>query len=206
MTQLRRTNQRKKITPLEHKVCVEYIECGVKIEAYRRVYDTTGKSPEAIAAAAHKVFSRQIVKDHIDELMSEYDGRHAVTVERCVQEYAKIAFTDLPGIIDMQNGLIDIKDFADLTDDQRAAIKEVDIKAYDMGRGDKKVNVVQIKYKLHDKQAALDSLMKHTGGFRKDNEQQAGIAFGGLIPVVVEPGSDLDTVASKIAGAWISVL
>ena len=81
-----------------------------------------------------------------------------ITAERVLEEYRRLAYADTTNAIYIVNGQTYVKDTADLTVEQRAAIKEI-TQTKDGG----------IRIKFHSKTAALDSLSKHLGLFDADN-------------------------------------
>jgi phage terminase small subunit len=70
-----------------------------------------------------------------------------------------IAFSDFTDYIRVEDGAVVVTDTCQLTDDQRAAIAGIK----DTGKG--------VEIKLHDKQKALELLVKYLGLFEKPQEE-----------------------------------
>lgn len=71
--------------------------------------------------------------------------------------------------------------FSDLTHEQTAALAEVTVDTYIEGRGENAQKVKKVRFKLHDKRAALVSLGQHYGLF-KDRVEHSGKDGAPLIP------------------------
>lgn len=115
--------------------------------------------------AAVKLMKLQQVQDEIARRRQKLEQKHEVTRERIIAEYAKIAFSSLGDLIEVDsqgNGWIDL---TRLTDEQRAAVSEFTVDEYKEGRGDDGRDVKRCKIKLGDKKAALDSLARILGMF-----------------------------------------
>lgn len=81
-----------------------------------------------------------------------------ITQERVLREYARIAFADMRRFASVGPGGITLKDSEDWTDDDAAAVAEIaESTSKDGG---------SVRFKLHNKQPALDSLSRHLGLFR----------------------------------------
>ena len=72
-----------------------------------------------------------------------------------------IAFSDFTDYIWIEDGEVRVKDTCRLTDSQRAAIAGIK----DTGKG--------VEIKLHDKQKALELLVKYLGFFERPEEETA---------------------------------
>ena len=89
-----------------------------------------------------------------DEI-TERAARFGITVERVLQEYARIAFADLRRLADWgPNGLV-LKNPEALSEEDAAAIAEI----VSGGAGGK------YRIKLYDKKSALDAIARHLGMF-----------------------------------------
>ena len=113
-----------------------------------------------------KLAAKPEVNTRIAYLKAQAAKAAVVTRERILNEYAKLAFTNLPDIV-YYNGkaTLTITDFEKLTAAQRACIKEIKFK-----RDDDEVEHVELKF--YDKQKALDALAKHDGLFAADNTHE----------------------------------
>ena len=89
-----------------------------------------------------------------------------VTAERVVQELARIGFANMADYMRSTPDGDPYLDFSGLTRDQAAALSEVTVEDFRDGRGEDGRDVRRVKFKLHDKRAALVDLGKHLGMFK----------------------------------------
>jgi phage terminase small subunit len=150
------------MTPKEIKFCQEYL---LDLNA----------TQAAIRAGYSKRSARQIGADNmakpyisawIDEQRKAAAKRTELTQDRILQEYAKIAFSDIRKIFNEQNAVIDIKD---IDDDTAASISSTEsFEEYDR---DGVLSGFTKKVKLWDKVRALDSISKVLGYNAPDKVQ-----------------------------------
>lgn len=176
-------------TPKERAAVMAYIETGSMTKAYKLSHDTKSKGP-ALNATAKKLFRRPAVRLLLASLQEKQQKRHEVTMDRVVQELAKIGFSNMMDYITIDENGSAHCDLSTLTRDQAAAIHEASFETVMSndpdaleaagedadGEGKKRVAVLKGKIKLADKKAALETLLKHLGGFEKDNRQKGEAA------------------------------
>jgi phage terminase small subunit len=142
------------MTPKEIKFCQEYL---LDLNA----------TQAAIRAGYSKRSARQIGADNmakpyisawIDEQRKAAAKRTELTQDRILQEYAKIAFSDIRKIFNEQNAVIDIKD---IDDDTAASISSTE--SFEEYSRDGVLTGFTKKVKLWDKVRALDSISKVLG-------------------------------------------
>lgn len=157
-------------TQKQNKFAVAYVRCGNATKSYIEAYKPKTTNDNTLMKSAHRVLHNARVQEKIKTLNDATAESQLVTVDRVLKEYAKIAFTDLPGIIDYKHGKMTIEDFDNLTPAQRGCIKEFKFKT-DYKIVDKSpVPVNNVEFKLYDKQHALDMLGKHMGMFVEKSE------------------------------------
>jgi len=154
------------LTPKQEAFCFAYLETGNASEAYRRAYDAESMSTEAIHVEASRLLDHPTVALTVDRLKADQRRRHALTVDRVLAEYAKIAFTDAGDILSKVSSQ---RSLADLSPDERAVVAEVSETTTENGGS--------IRVKLYNKLDALEKIARHLGIFEKDNAQ-AGKAAG----------------------------
>jgi len=106
------------------------------------------------------------------EEVAERAARLGITPERVLEEYARIAFSNLRDLAEWgpgENGL-EVKPSKDLTPAQVAAIAEIVASAKD-GR------IYRIK--MHDKKPVLDAIARHLGMLEKLKSQDEQTDHGG---------------------------
>jgi len=146
--------------------------------AYRSTYDWAGMKPATVNRKAKELMDNGKIAARIAELSAPGVMKTEIAIERVLAEYAKIAFTDLPGIVAFDGCRLSIRDFDKLTPDQRACIKKFKVRTEVKLMPDgEKVPVDVVEIELHSKQAALDSIAKHLGMFI-DRKEVTGMNGG----------------------------
>lgn len=104
--------------------------------------------------------------NYLSVLKAEYAEKNGINKESVLNEYRKIAFSDVRKILTIDGGLRSIDD---LDDDTAGAISGIE--SFDEFTRDGEKLGTNRKIKLHDKLRALEALSKHLGLFEKDNDQ-----------------------------------
>lgn len=203
------------LTPKQEAFCRAYIETGNASEAYRRAYDAEAMKSTAIQSNAKNLLRRTPIARRVDELRANLNKRHEITIDRAMQELAKIGFANMMDYVSIDEMGRPFCDLSRLTRDQAAAIHEAQFDTVlssdpdaieaaepkEDGTARKKVTVLKAKIKLSDKRAALETIIKQLGGFEKDNRQK-GEAAG---EAAARTMSDLET-ARRVAFAMARTL
>lgn len=144
-----------------------------------------GYSPKTAHAQASRLLKNVKVREYVKDAISSRSKRTEITQDRVLQEYAKIAFTDLPGIVNFDGRSMSVEDFEKLTPAQRACIKKIKVKLEMQLQPDgEKTPVDTVEVELHSKQSALDSIAKHLGMFPATSKiELTGKDGADLIPV-----------------------
>lgn len=132
-----------------------------------------GYSKASAAQTGYKLLRREDVQRYLAERRAELAASTGVTLERTVAEIARVAFADMRDVMQWGTRDVDVsdtltvpmafaepKDSNELSPDVAAAVAEVS-----QGK-------TGFKIKLHSKTNALDMLMKHLGGYERDNSQK----------------------------------
>jgi len=152
----------RKMTRKQAAFCREYVIDYNATQAAIRA----GFSKNGAAVTGDRLLRKSNISAFIDELEAEKQAKRDVTIDKILSEYAKIAFTDLPGIINYSRGIMSLSDFEKLTPDQRACIKKFKIKTgKPLADDPDKVPCDYVEIELHDKMHALDMMGKHLGMF-----------------------------------------
>ena len=161
-----------KLTQKQENFCLAYIETGNASEAYRRSYNTSKMKPESINVKACELLKDVKVSVRVGELKVKAQERNEVTVDKLISELSKIAFVKES---DFYHDDGSVKLLSELTDDQKAALASYRFKSIRTGEKDENGNSEMIDipfFTSHDKIKAIDLLMKHLGGYEKDNGQK----------------------------------
>lgn len=110
------------------------------------------------------------VQGRVLEITSKAAEKTDITVQRVLNELAKIGFANMQDFMRVGSDGDPYFDFSALTRDQAAAIQEITIEDFKDGRGEDARDVRRVKFKLYDKRAALVDIGKHLGMFIERHE------------------------------------
>ena len=119
-----------------------------------------GYSQNTARAIGCENLTKPDIQEAIQEERAKLSERTAITQERVLQEYARIAFFDPRKMFDEEGNPLNI---SDIDDDTAAALAGLEVvKEVDEDTG---VTSFTKKYKITNKLGALDSIAKHLGMF-----------------------------------------
>lgn len=111
------------------------------------------KSENVAAASAAKILRNPKIQEKIQAEMAEREKRTEITQDRVLREIANLAFTDRTGIVNLKKNRVIIRDFEELTPEQRACVAGVKETKYG------------IEVSFYNKEKALEMLGRHLGMF-----------------------------------------
>ena len=114
-----------------------------------------GYSPGSAARYAIELLNKTHVAEAIKKAMQERNRRVEISQDRILEELARIAFGDLRDAVTWGKEGVKLKESAELTEDQAAAISEVGETVTKEGGS--------TRIKRHDKVKAIELLMRHKG-------------------------------------------
>ena len=132
-----------------------------KQDLFVREYLVDLSAPQAAKRAGYggrssaKLMRTPVVLAKIRQAQAERAANLAVSAERVLAEYARIAFANMADFEDFGPDGLTLKDMAALTPEQTAVIAEVTETKTSRGG--------VVRFKLHDKLAALNALARHIG-------------------------------------------
>lgn len=168
--------KKKSFTEKQKRFCQEYIiDLNGSAAAVRAGYSAKTAKEQAV-----ELLNYPAVKNHVASLQEKIAKKLDITAEMVLAELAKIGFSNIQDYLDDANGVGNIKG---MDKEKAGAISAFEITPTKEGDA--------IKFKLHDKIAALEKIAKHIGFFEKDNKQQS--AADSTIKVeIVMPDDDQD--------------
>lgn len=122
----------------------------------------------------HTLLRSKVVADELAIVeandLHRIQRRHGISLERTLQELAKGAFYDVRKLFNEDGSP---KALQDLGDDEAAAIEGIEVVELWGGKGEERAVIGHVKrYKLAKRSVSLEMLMRHLGGFRKDNNEK----------------------------------
>lgn len=153
------------LTPKQEAFVQAYLLTGIASDAYRKAYPATKMSDKTVWESASRLLANSKVVARVEALRKEQSEKFAVTKERVIAEVAKIAFFDIRSIFNDDGSLKHIKDLDDAAAAAIAGMEAIQV-------GDDGQLIVTKKFKMSDKNVALEKLMKHLGLYELDNQQK----------------------------------
>lgn len=150
----------RQLNPKQDKFCQEYLVDLSATQAALRA----GYSAKSAGFIGYQLLQKTPIASRIEELRTKQQVRTGISADRALKEAARLAFFDIRKLCDAAGNPIPIQD---LDDDTAAAIQGLELSSEKDGEGFTTVR----KYKVADKNAALERVFKHLGLFERDNDQ-----------------------------------
>ena len=185
------------LTPQQEKFAQEVASGKSQAEAYRESYKAGKMAAKTIHENASRLAANSKVSARIDELRQAASEMATISTARVLKEIARIALFD-PRKLFLADGTP--RPITDLDDDTAAALAGLDVSEEFSGSGEERKFVGYTKkYKIADKNAALEKLARHLGLYEKDNKQKTNpltelikSISGTSLPVVKSVSEDDD--------------
>ncbi len=146
----------RKLTPKQQNFVKEYL---VDLNATQAAI-RAGYSAKTANIQGPRLLVNVSIQDEIQKQRDKAEKRTEVTIDRCLKEYAAIAFLDVAKVFTQDGGLMPIHE---MPEDARRAIGGLEVTALTSKEGDQYGTLSKVK--LVNKKDALDSIMRHLGGF-----------------------------------------
>jgi phage terminase small subunit len=142
------------LTPKQQRFVEEYlIDLNATQAAIR-----AGFSEATAAEQGYQLLHKTSVIDAIAEAKAARSERTQITADMVVAELARIGFSNMGNYARWNGSGVDLVDSSTLNDDALRCVSEVSQTVTAEGG--------TVKFKLHDKKGALDSLGRHLGMFQ----------------------------------------
>ncbi len=168
----RKRKQSEALTFKEKLFCFEYLQDLNGTRAYKAA-GFKAKNDNVAAAGASRLLRSVKVQKFIDghrkKDIARLEEHYDVTRERVLDELAYIGFSRIGNYLTYGPDGVILTGSEKLSDAQLAAVESVEQIDTEMGR--------RIKFKLHDKVAALDRLGRHLKLFGEDEGKQPDITL-----------------------------
>ena len=139
------------LTVKQAKFVSEYL---VDLNA-RQAAIRAGYSKRSAAVIGHENLNKPYIASAIAVAVARREKRTEITQDRVLLEYARIAFADMDTYVTWGPGGVTLNESSELPVGASAAVSEVTESVTEKGN--------TVRFKLHDKQAALGMLAKHLG-------------------------------------------
>ncbi|GAA4400406.1 terminase small subunit [Quisquiliibacterium transsilvanicum] len=170
------------LTPQQERFAREVASGKSQADAYRAAYKVKpGTKPGSIHACASELMADPKIALRVRELQAAAAERAEMTAADVLREAMRLARFDIRKLYREDGSPVPIHE---LDDETAAAVQAVEIQEVYEGSGADRVFVGYTKkYKVADKNAALEKLFKHFGLYEVDNRQQ-GEAAAAMVEVV----------------------
>lgn len=159
----------KPLTIKQEKFCQAYILLGDKTAAYKEAYAYSNMKPESINRKAFEVFENVNVAARIQFLQAGIKKRNEVTIDEIISVLGNMLRFDIGELYNEDGSL---KPIHSIPKEARLMISQLDTDEIFAGRGeDREMIGLSRRVRTYSKNDAIEKLMKHLGGYAKDNEQ-----------------------------------
>ena len=153
------------LTPKQERFVQEYLIDLNATQAAMRA----GYSEKTARQIASRELSKVNVQEAIAAGMAARSERTQINQDRVLKEYARIAFSNMKDFAEFGPGGVALKDLANMDEDAARCVAEVSESTSKDGGS--------IRFKLHDKKGALDSIAKHLGMFVDKTEHSGHVGM-----------------------------
>lgn len=170
------------LTIKQEKFCQAYIRLGDKSAAYREAYNASNMKPESVNNKAYVLFDKVYIRSRIDELRAAVAERNKITLDELISTLAGMVRFDPAKMYD-ENG--NLKNIHDIPVEGRRMISKIKSFEEYSGRGENRELIGFTKeVDVYDKLTAVEKLMKHLGGYERDNQQKTPLLTGIKVEIV----------------------
>lgn len=161
--------ENKPLTDKQENYCQAYVVCGNQSAAYRIAYDAEAMNANTVHVEACKTHSNPNVAIRIKELQKEAYERNKVTIDEIVQTLAGMIRFDIADLYDDEGLLLPLRQIPVAA---RQMINQLDVDELFTYVDREKVIIGHTKkVRTINKLDAIEKVMKHLGGYERDNEQ-----------------------------------
>lgn len=167
------------LTPKQESFAAELAKGKTQAEAYRIAFPESLKwKDESIWQRASKLAADVKVQSRVREMTSKAAFANEVTVERVLREIARLAFFDIRKLVDEEGKP---RPLQELDDDTAAAIAGLEVARV----GNAEIGIGEVlKFKIADKNSALDKLAKHLQMFTEKIDVTS--SDGSMTPTIIK--------------------
>lgn len=141
-----------KLTAKQQRFCEEYV---IDFNGTRAAI-AAGYSKKTAKQIATENLSKLYIREYIEDVQKDLSKLSGVTALRNILELKKLAYSSVAGF---KSDWMTEKEFSELTEDQKACFSEITHQTKSYGDSTEQI----VKFKLHDKQRAIEILNKMLG-------------------------------------------
>ena len=153
----------KKLPFAQSRFCEEFLKDLNATQAAIRA----GYSAKTASVQAFDLLRKPEIASALESARTQHAANTGLSVERVLKEAMRLAFFDIRKLTDSEGNPIPVHQ---LDADTAAAIQGLEL-ATERGPDNESGPTIVRKYKIADKNSAIERLFKHLGLFEKDNKQ-----------------------------------
>lgn len=158
------------LTQKQEAYCQQYVICGNQSAAYRIAFDAEAMNANTVAVEACRLHNDPNITLRIREIQQEAYERNKITIDEIIQTLAGMVRFDIADLYDDEGALLPVKK---MPVHARRMINQLDIdELFTYVEGEKIPYGFTKKVRTINKLDAIEKLMKHLGGYEKDNAQK----------------------------------
>lgn len=154
------------LTEKQESYCQHYVICGNQAAAYRLAFDADAMNVNSVYVEASKLHSDPKIALRISELRKEAWDANRISLDELIQSLAGMVRFDIADLYNDDGALLPLRQMPLAA---RQMISQLDVDEIIM---DKAVVGHTRKVRTINKLDAIEKLMKHLGGYEKDNAQK----------------------------------
>lgn len=155
------------LTDKQESYCQHYTVCANQSTAYRLAYDADAMNSNSVAREACLLHANPNITQRIKELQAEHYQRNKATIDELVNVLSGMVRFDMADLYDENGNLLNIKEMPLIARQMISELTSDEIRI-----GGESIGQVK-KVKTIQKLDAVEKLMKHLGGYEKDNSQKS---------------------------------
>lgn len=157
------------LTDKQENYCQAYVVSGNQSAAYRIAYDAEAMNANTVAVEACRIHADPNVTLRIKQIQNEAWERNKITLDELIQSLAGMVRFDIADLYDDDGRLLPLRQMPLAA---RQMIQQLDSdEMYVTVDGHREVVGYTKKLRTISKLDAVEKLMKHLGGYDKDNQQ-----------------------------------
>jgi len=180
--------ENEKLTDKQESYCQHYVICNNQATAYRLAYDAEAMNQNSVYREACLLNGNPKITQRIKELQSEAYERNKATIDELVSVLSNMVRFDVADLYDESGTLKNIHEMP-LTARQMISQLDTD-ELYMTVDGQRELVGHTKKLRTIQKLDAVEKLMKHLGGYERDNFQKKPDAISRLSVEIVRPTED----------------
>lgn len=154
------------LTDKQEKYCQSYVVCMNQSTAYRIAYDAEAMNSNSVAVEACRVHADSNISLRIKEIQAEAYERNKATIDELVFTLSGMVRFDIADLYDENGNVLNVKEMPLIARQMISELSSEEIKMAGQSIGSTK------RVKTISKLDAVEKLMKHLGGYERDNFQK----------------------------------